>query len=254
MDVALLQEAKNPPPISLDCFQYENQALADKELYDRWPLVVKLSDRIDIDWFQLVPPIAVRPIKGTVGVSDSSTIAVAKVTPRNHPKEAFIVASMYARWRMPHRDTYTKWSVGSPSPSAHRIISDLSAAFIGNHNPSTHRILAAGDLNIVWDKFKMVDRQRAVWTRMEALGLEFLGPRRPNGRAAAKTPSYLSPDTKNVPTYYTTHEKNPDSATKQLDYVFASRGFHEDISVCALNDPEEWGPSDHCRLLIKVGV
>ena len=58
-------------------------------------------------------------------------------------------------------------------------------------------------------------------------------------------------DMDNTPTYYTSRQK-PASANRQLDYVFASRGFHEQISVKALNHPDEWGLSDHCRLLIEV--
>ena len=38
------------------------------------------------------------------------------------------------------------------------------------------------------------------------------------------------------------------------DYVFASRGFHNSVKVRAMNGVEEWGASDHCRLLIKIGV
>ena len=38
----------------------------------------------------------------------------------------------------------------------------------------------------------------------------------------------------------------------QLDDAFASRGFHERVSVRAMNDAEEWGPSDHCRLVMEV--
>lgn len=250
VDVALLQESQDPPPpISLNRFQYDNQVFWDKKLYDRWPLVVKLSDRVDIQWFPQVPPIS-GVQADAAGTSGIGTSAIAKVIPCATQQKPFIVVSMYARWMMPHPSTNTKWRVGCADTSAHRIISDLSA-FIGHDDPSTHRILAAGDLNSIWDEHKMAERERTVWARMEALGLEFLGPQFPNGRAATKIPSYLSPDTKNVPTYYTTSEK-PLSATRQLDYVFASRGFHRGISVEALNHPEEWGPSDHCRLLIKV--
>lgn len=42
------------------------------------------------------------------------------------------------------------------------------------------------------------------------------------------------------------------ASNNQLDYVFASRGFHEGITVRAMNSVEEWGTSDHCRLLIKI--
>lgn len=54
-----------------------------------------------------------------------------------------------------------------------------------------------------------------------------------------------------MPTYYTTRQ-TPETAQNQLDYVFASRGFHESVAVRALNGVEEWGASDHCRLLIEV--
>ena len=37
-----------------------------------------------------------------------------------------------------------------------------------------------------------------------------------------------------------------------MDYAFASRGFHESVTVGALNDEKKWGASDHCRLLIEV--
>ena len=52
-------------------------------------------------------------------------------------------------------------------------------------------------------------------------------------------------------TYYTRGE-SPRTATRQLDYVFASRGFHESVRARALNEVNEWGPSDHCRMLIEV--
>lgn len=37
-----------------------------------------------------------------------------------------------------------------------------------------------------------------------------------------------------------------------FDYVFASRSMVGSVRVRALNEPDEWGPSDHCRLLIEV--
>ena len=87
---------------------------------------------------------------------------------------------------------------------------------------------------------------------MAATGLEFMGPQAPHGRQA-ETPATGEPaDSRNVVTYYLPG-KNPETASNnQLDYVFASRGFHEDITVRAMNSVEEWGASDHCRLLIKI--
>ena len=94
-------------------------------------------------------------------------------------------------------------------------------------------------------------RDRTVWARMQALGLECLGPQAPHGRRAASAPTDVPSATKNVPTAYYARS-GPDTAVNQLDYAFASRGFHERVSVRAMNDVEEWGPSDHCRLVMEV--
>ena len=101
------------------------------------------------------------------------------------------------------------------------------------------------------DEEPFTPRERTVTDRMDALGLEMVGPQYPHGRQADPTPEYLPADTRNVPTYRTTSQ-TPETATNQLDWAFASRGFHRDITVRALNEVDEWGPSDHCRLLIEV--
>ena len=188
-----------------------------------------------------------------IGVSGIGTIAAAKVIPHDRETDAFIAFSMYARWLKPHPSTGTNWSVGYSDASAHRIISDLSA-FIGSTNPKTHRILAAGDLNMFYGatgtRLSLPERERTVWNRMKALGLEFLGPQAPHGRKAT-APDDVPCNTKNVPTFYKVGEC-PEKATNQLDYAFASRGFHKRVSVRAMNEIHEWGTSDHCRLIIEV--
>ena len=132
-------------------------------------------------------------------------------------------------------------------------MSDLSA-FIGHTNPPTHRILAAGDLNMFYgaigSRVSLPQRDHTVWDRRQALGLEFLGPQAPHGRRAETTPDDVPPDMKNVPT--SSRRSGPAPAVTQLDDAFASRGFHEQVSVRAMNEIEEWGPSDHCRLMIEV--
>ena len=221
-------------------------------LYDRWPMVVKLSDRVEVEWFKQVSPIS-EPAEDEIAVSSIGTIAAARVVPQDAPP--FIAVSMYARWMKPHPSANSRWSVGYQDGSAHRIISDLSA-FIGSTNPGTHRILAAGDLNMIYgatddNRLALPARDRTVTDRMAALGMEFLGPRHPHGRRACPTPQGLPYDTKNVPTYYTVG-RSPETAQNQLDYAFASRGFHKSVKVRAMNSVEEWGASDHCRLLIEI--
>ena len=223
-----------------------------KDLYDRSPMVVKLSERVEVEWFKQVSLIG-ETERDEIAVSGIGTIAAARVIPQDAPP--FIVVSMYARWIKPHPYAKSKWFVGYQDGSAHRIISDLSA-FIGSTNPSTHRILAAGDLNMIYgatdnNTLALPARDRTVTDRMDALGMEFLGPQYPAGRRACPTPHGLPPDTRNVPTHHTT-KQSPATAQNQLDYAFASRGFHDSVTVRAMNSVEEWGASDHCRLLIEV--
>ena len=78
-----------------------------------------------------------------------------------------------------------------------------------------------------------------------------MGPQHPAGRLADPPPQGVREDTGNVPTYHL-RGGSPATAQNQLDYVFASRGFHRGVRVRALNGVEEWGSSDHCRLLIEV--
>lgn len=54
-----------------------------------------------------------------------------------------------------------------------------------------------------------------------------------------------------MPTFHHSRQK-PETATRQLDFVFASKALSDRVKVRALNTPAEWGPSDHCRLVIDV--
>lgn len=266
-DIALLQEAGNPPPDKADCFDAGPRASWDSHVWnadygdrwyrgllaDRWCKIVKLSDRVEIEWFKQVSPISMPEID-EIAVSGIGAIAAARIIPQNG--EPFIAVSMYSRWLRWHPTVKSRWSVGTADGSAHRIISDISG-FIGDYDPSSHRILAAGDLNMIYNNGSMDwegTRDQSVWARMDAMGLEFMGPFYPNGRKASNQRDWLAPDSLNVPTYYTTGEKTPEAASQQLDYAFASRGFHNEVNVRAMNEVEEWGPSDHCRLLIGVGA
>ena len=274
VDVALLQEVcRVPDDVAdhVDIGPHDDRDAWDSCLWKsdrqprkwnfqrrRWPKIAKLSNRVRLEWFK--PVLACDPVsEHEFLVSDPHTIAAARVSPLEDDSEPFIVVSMYAHWKGPHPSTGRKDA--QSDASAHRIISDLST-FVAHADRMPHRILAAGDLNIDygldydWGKSGKsrlwYARCRTVWDRMEALDLEYMGPRYPNGRRADPTPEHLPPETKNVPT-----QCAPKSVPRlQLDHVFASRGFHETVQTRALNGVgvDEWGPSDHCRLLIDVGT
>lgn len=225
---------------------------APKDDYDRWPLVVKLSDRVEVEWFKQVRATVPKEQDNEMAVSCAGTVAAAKVT-SVAGGEQFVGASMYARWFGPH-PTVGGWIYSDAA--AHHIISDLST-FVPDYegdNPK-HRILAAGDLNMDFDFGRGTDpysrRANTVFNRMDALGLKYMGPQHPNGRRADPTPEHLPEDTCNVVTYYP--GSSPETARLQLDHVFASRGFHNSVRTRAMNEVDEWGSSDHCRILIEVG-
>ena len=241
-DVALLQETRLP------------EDTWEREHYDRGTAVLGLSARVKLLKLRSIPQ-GRRPGQDEFAVSAPGTIAAARITPWTG--EPFIAVSLYARWERPHPRTLSTWGVGYADAMAHRAISDLSA-FIGHKDPAKHRLLVAGDFNLIHgatdtNPLALPERDRSVFERLDALGLEFVGPQNPNGRSAEPTPQGLAPNTRNVPTYYTSHQK-PRTAANQLDYVFASRGFHRRVRARALNTPQEWGPSDHCRIAIAVEV
>jgi endonuclease/exonuclease/phosphatase family metal-dependent hydrolase len=187
---------------------------------------------------------------GELAVSRCGTLAAAIITPSTG--EPFIVASMYAPWEKPHRITESSWIYADAS--VHRLISDLSA-LIGQQ--AGHRLLVAGDFNILYGYGESgngywASRYESVFSRMSALGLSFMGPQAPSGCRADPWPDELPRSSNNVPTYYSGRQ-SPATATRQLDFVFASKGLGEHVRVTALNEPEHWGPSDHCRLEVEVG-
>ena len=252
-DIALLQEV-NPKRVP-DGVDIGPHTPWDRHPYDRWPAVVELSDRVEVKWFEPVP-LDVDEAEDKIAVSDLPTLAAAQVTPLPDG-EPFIVVSMYARCYWPHptaREAQTKPAAGVikefADASAHRIISDISG-FIANTDPSNHRIIAAGDLNTIYgareeSKWETPVRAQTIFDRMDAIGMEFVGPRAGDGsRKADPSTDDTRPSTCNVPTF---------RSGNQLDYVFASRGLDESVRVRAMNrTPDEWGPSDHCRIVIEVG-
>ena len=145
-DVALLQEVGNiPPEVTpyLEAPGWDPWEPWEGEWYDRYPIIVRLSDRVRVEWFRPVMPQRQGwEERDEIAVSDIGTVAAARVFPHDGQRP-FIAVSMYARWLEAHPSTSDSDYVSMYSDrSAHRIISDL-AAFIDSPDPTTHQILAA---------------------------------------------------------------------------------------------------------------
>jgi len=249
-DVALLQEASQPP------INLQQEISVDEEAWETvspgknspWrTAVVKLSDQVEIQWIK--PFLINKAGWGQFAVSRLGTLSAAQVKYKN--ELPIIVISMYGFWERPHR--LTGGNRIYADASVHRLISDLST-FIGRQ--TNHRIIASGDLNILFgygehgSKY-WASRYASVFTRLESLGLKFVGPQAPNGRHANPWPAELPPDSKNVSTFHS-NRQTPETASRQLDFVFASGNIANHVNVFALNQPREWGPSDHCRIIVDL--
>ena len=248
-DVALLQEASRPPRdvasrIELDPAPWPKPYAGASR---RWrTAIARLSPRVSLEWIEAK---SLDASGRELAVSHAGTLTVARVSAPGI--EPFLVVSMYAPWRRTHEVTGRRRIVSDAS--AHRVVSDVSA-LVGRQ--SGHRILTAGDLNILHGHGEhgspyWASRYATVFDRMEALGLPFVGPQAPHGRQADPWPRELPRESRNVPTFHT-NRQTPETATRQLDFVFASRELAGSVRVRALNEPAEWGASDHCRLEIEV--
>lgn len=245
-DIALLQEATEPPG------GVSARLTVDSALWktgtQKWrAAIAKLSDRADVKWLEARPLADARA--GELGVSRPGTLSAAVVTPS--VGEPFVAVSVYAMWEGPH--AVTKGRFIYADASVHRLISDLSV-FVRER--SDYDILVAGDLNVLYGYGEdgneyWASRYATVFNRMVALGLLFIGPQAPAGRSADPWPDELPRASKNVPTYHTARQTSA-TCTRQLDFVFASERLAKRLRVAALNNPDQWGPSDHCRVEIEL--
>ena len=257
IDLALLQEACKPPPdvaerirddpaIKVDRAPWETTIVGGKAKFRT--AIVKLSNRIEVEWIETKSIDAAGA--GDLVVGSPGTLAAAFVTPPSGG--SLIVVSMYAQWVKTHVRVGSSPFIVSDG-SAHRIVSDLSAFIPDEHG---HRVLAAGDLNILrgYGEYGVpywAARYKTVFDRMEVMELPCVGPEYPNGRQADPWPDELPRDSRNVPTFHSV-KQTPMTAARQLDYVFASTELAGSLNVRALNAPEEWGPSDHCRIEVEL--
>ncbi len=241
VDVALLQEASRVPD------DLRHRVDVDHRLWDGrhsdwmvYPSVVaRLSDRVSTSFIttQLIGD----PYSHDFYTSEWGTLGAAVVN-SDDGSEPLTVVSMAAGG-----DNFTHES-GSPSRreaigSVHRLISDLSR-LVGRRS----RVIAAGDWSInrgwsshptaVWNEREALHFQTA-FDRMRALGFRHLMP---EGRRGYRD-DVVS---------FKPIGMSPAEAWGQLDYVFATENIADRVSVRALNEPDKWGPSDHCRLVIDI--
>jgi exonuclease III len=248
VDIALLQEARQPPPELVSLPEIDQPLWYTTSILDMpWrAAIARFSDRVTMRPRRLNTVGAAQA--NELAVSRMGTLAIADVVVGS-TEEVITVASMYSVWETPAKETGSNWIYADAS--AHRLISDLSA-LIGRQKG--HKIIAAGDLNILHGYGEhgspyWKTRYDTIFARMAALGLPFVGPQAPDGGEQAHPwPDELPQDSKNVPTF----KVQSGATTRQLDFVFASESLRDRLHVRALNSPKEWGPSDHCRILIEL--
>lgn len=254
VDAALLQEAQCPPPdvralVEVDAAEWRTIRAATERPWRT--AVVRLSDRVRLSYWSLAPLTSASRLE--IAVSVPGTLAVADVE-IVETREVITLASLYGLWDAPVAQTGSSWIYADAS--VHRLVSDLSA-LIGRQKG--HKLIAAGDLNLLYGYGEYGSpywkaRYDTVFARMDALGLRLIGPQAPGGGVQAMPwPAELPLDSRNVPTYRL-RQKEPETGTRQLDFVFASADISGRVSARALNAPEDWGPSDHCRVLIELEV
>ena len=247
VDLALLQEASRVPD------DLRHRVDIDQRLWDDhrlWPgrqkaalgypsVVARLSERVSASFITTGP--MGDAFSNDFYTSEWGTLGAAIVNPIDEG-EPLIVISM-----APYSNAFTHES-GSPSRrepigSLHRLISDLSR-LVGRQS----RVIAAGDWAIhpgwstyptpTWNEREALHFQTA-FDRMRALGFRKVIPKGRYGNRG------------NVVTFQSMVE-TPAQAWAQADYVFATENIADRVSACALNSPDDWGPSDHCRIVIDL--
>jgi endonuclease/exonuclease/phosphatase family metal-dependent hydrolase len=248
-DIALLQEAVPPPRdletrFDVDPADWRTEGAGRSRAWRT--AVVRLSDRVQVDWIESAALGLARADQFAVSRHGTATAAAVTYLPTG---EAVTVVSLYGLWERPCSRTGRPWIYADGS--VHRLIPDLSG-FVGHRR--NHRIIAAGDLLYGYGEHRdeyWAGRYATVFERFAAIGVPFVGLQAPAGRQAEPWPAELPPQSRNVPTFHT-NTQCPATATRQLDFVFASEALAERITTAARNEVDSWGPSDHCRVAIEL--
>lgn len=246
LDAGILQEAPYPSKVDLNIVPGRGSYWKTETggFFRSRTAVVGLSDRVSV----VEVPTAPLSYAGNseMAVSRMGTVTAAEVVVTG-TDERITVISVYGLWENPvpyERVIYA-------DASMHRILSDISSLISGSSRP----VVLAGDFNLVrgiedpndgelWNR-----RNASVFDRLDALGFTFVGPQTPNG-VGPDTPTLGLPADSQAVVTHRLKRGDPATGRYQLDYVYVTGDLVDRVSTRALNDGEEWGPSDHCQVII----
>lgn len=247
-DAGLLQEAPNPWALEVQTVpRADGYWKTDTSgQFRARTAIARLSDRVELREIPTAPISHAGP--GEFAVSRVGTVTAAEVSVTSTEEEITLI-SVYGLWENPvpyQRLIYA-------DASMHRILSDISALTSGRDRP----VVLAGDFNLVRDLNSPSDaetwnrRQANVFDRLEALGFTFVGPQTPDGVPPIVSTPGMPADSRAVVTHRP-KKTDPGSGRYQLDYVYVTHQLVDRTRTRALNDGDEWGPSDHCQVAIDI--
>ncbi len=249
-DAGLLQEAPNPWAIDVQTAPpadgYWKTDTSGQ--FRARTAIARLSDRVALQEIRTAPLASAGP--GEFAVSRVGTVTAAELSVAS-TEEQITLISVYGLWENPvpyQRLIYA-------DASMHRILSDISALTSGQDRP----VVLAGDFNLVRELNSPMDaetwnrRQSNVFDRLDALGFTFVGPQTPNG-VPPSTPTPGMPTNSRAVVTHRHKRGDPETGHYQLDYVYVTHQLVDRTRTRALNDGEEWGPSDHCQIAIDIAA
>ena len=193
-DIALLQEAKPPPPdVAPELRVDEGPWLTPGNDGVRpWrAAVVQLSTSLEVQWL--------RPAPLKVQLHRTSSALVDRehsLSPESSVSRADPSMLRLCTGSGRGRTWLSNPSGSTLMPSVHREISDLSML---NGSQARHRVIAAGDLNVLngygeYGSSYWQARYASIFSRADSLGLSFVGPQFPFGRQPEPWPDELPVD------------------------------------------------------------
>ena len=245
VDIALLQESSRVPE------DLRNRVAVDDKLWDDhrlWPgrhmaalgypsVVARLSDRVSVRFIASGP--TGDAFSHDFYTSEWGTLGAAIVSPIDED-ESLIVVSMAPTPTLSHASRARRVAA---SPSARCIgCSPIFRAWSAARVASSPRAIGSSTQAGVLIRLRSGTNARHCISRRPSTGCR-------RWAFAQVMPEGRRSDRGDVVTFRSIGA-TPAEAWAQADYVFATENIADRVSACALNSPEDWGPSDHCRLVI----